>query len=185
MGNCNNASNDQRREREKQKLKNTQNALNSTNNEEDKENFNQNSTNPNQNISNIKSSYKKEEKAESNYYLICPDCLMRSPHIEKLYYDENGKEFMVKYTCICNNLMSTKESPFLKLLTNEEPQNMCTLHQEKKLIAFCNTCKRAICSICKEELHPDHDIDMDIIRKSISKENADNMLKIIKERATV
>jgi WD40 repeat protein len=182
MGNCSNASNDQRREREKQKLKNTKNALNSTNNEEDKENFNQNSTNPNQNISNIKSSYKKEEKAESNYYLICPDCLMRSPHIEKLYYDENGKEFVVKYTCICNNLMSTKESPFLKLLTNEEPQNMCTLHQEKKLIAFCNTCKRAICSICKEELHTDHDIDMDIIRKSISKENADNMLKIIKEK---
>ena len=180
MGNCSNSSNEQRREREKQKLKNVQNISNiTTNNEENKENFNQNTINPNQTASNVKSSFKK---VEPNYYLICPDCLMRSPHIEELYYDENAKEFFVKYTCICNNLMNIKESPFLKLLTNEEPLNMCTLHQEKKLIAFCTTCKRAICSICKEELHIDHDIDMDIIRKSISKENADNMLKIIKEK---
>ena len=176
MGNCNNSRNDERRER---KEKNDKNILNSINEEQNKENISQNYINPNQSPSNLKSSNKKKE---SNYYLICPDCLMRSPHIEKLYYDENSKEFLVKYTCICNNLMSIKEIPFLKLLTNEEPLNMCTLHQEKKLIAYCNTCKRAICSICKEELHVDHDLDMDIIRKSISKENADKMLQIIKEK---
>ena len=29
-----------------------------------------------------------------NYYLICPDCEIRSPHIEKLYYNEDLKDFM-------------------------------------------------------------------------------------------
>ena len=128
---------------------------------------------------NLKSSLKN---GETNYYLICPDCLMRSPHIEKLYYDDNSKEFLVKYTCICNNISNSKEIPLLKILTTDEPLNMCSLHLENKLIAYCNTCKRAICTICKEELHIDHNIEFDIIRQSISKENADNMLKIIKEK---
>ena len=59
---------------------------------------------------------------------------------------------------------------------------MCSLHLENKLIAYCNTCKRAICTICKEELHFGHNIEVDIIRQSISKKNVDNMLKIIKEK---
>ena len=176
MGNCTNSNNDQRREREK----NHKNSSKKINDEENKENVNLNSTNINQsNNNNLKSSLKKDE---TNYYLICPDCLMRSPHIEKLYYDDNSKEFLVKYTCICNNIANSKEIPLLKILTTEEPLNMCVLHLENKLIAYCNTCKRAICTICKDELHIDHNIDMDIIRQSISKENADNMLKIIKEK---
>ena len=173
MGNCTNSSNDQRRDR-----KNPRNSLKQINEDQNKENINQNSI-ENQKNNNLKSSLKKDE---TNYYLICPDCLMRSPHIEKLYYDENSKDFLVKYTCICNNIMNSKEIPLLKILTNEEPLNMCTLHPENKLIGYCNTCKRAICSICKGELHINHNIDVDIIRKSISKENADNMLKIIKEK---
>ena len=173
MGNCTNSSNDQRRER-----RNLQNSLRQINDDQNKENINQNSID-NQKNNNLKASLKKDD---INYYLICPDCLMRSPRIEKLYYDENSKEFLVKYTCICNNILNSKEIPLLKILTNEEPLNMCTLHQENKLIGYCNTCKRAICSICKDELHIDHNIDIDIIRKSISKENADNMLKIIKEK---
>ena len=173
MGNCSNSSNDQRRER-----RNLPNSLRQINDDQNKENINQNLID-NQKNNNLKASLKKDD---INYYLICPDCLMRSPHIEKLYYDENSKEFLVKYTCICNNILNSKEIPLLKILTNEEPLNMCTLHQENKLIGYCNTCKRAICSICKDELHIDHNIDIDIIRKSISKENADNMLRIIKEK---
>ena len=177
MGNCTNSSNEQRRER----AKNKKNSSSPINNEENKENINLNSDNINKNgnNNNLKTSLKN---GENNYYLICPDCLMRSPHIEKLYFDDNSKEFLVKYTCICNNISNAKEIPLLKILTTEEPSNMCNLHLENKLIAYCNTCKRAICTICKDELHIDHNIDMDIIRQSISKENADNMLKIIKEK---
>ena len=175
MGNCTNSNNDQRRER----LQNKKNSLKQINEEGNKENIDLNSANINKKDNNLKPSLKNEE---NNYYLICPDCLMRSPHIEKLYYDENLKEFLVKYTCICNNISNPKEIPLLKILTTEEPLNMCSLHLENKLIAYCNTCKRAICTICKDELHINHNIDMDVIRQSISKENADNMLKIIKEK---
>ena len=117
-----------------------------------------------------------------NYYLICPDCQMRSPHIEKLYYNDESRDFLVKYTCICDNNLNVKEIPLMKILSNKEPLNLCILHSEQKLIAYCITCKRAICSICKDELHNDHRIDTEIINKSISKEDADNMLKIIKEK---
>ena len=173
MGNCSNALNDQRREREKNK----KNIIEQNNDEQNKENLSQNHQIINEN--NLKSSIQKDN---INYYLVCPDCLMRSPHIEKFYYDDNTKQFLVKYTCICNNIMNSKEVPFLTILTQEEPQNMCTLHLESKLIAFCNSCKRAICSICKDELHIGHNIDSDIIRNSISKDDADNMLKILKEK---
>ena len=171
MGNCTNSSNDQRREKNQKNIQNQNIA------EQNKENLSQNHQIQNENY--LKYS---QQKDYPNYYLICPDCLMRSPHIEKFYYDENKKEFLVNYTCICNNLMNSKEIPLLTILTKEEPLNMCTLHLENKLIAYCNTCKRAICSLCKDELHNEHNIDTDIIRNSISKEDADNMLKIIKEK---
>ena len=174
MGNCTNSSNDQRRERDKIK-----NSL-KENNEQNKENINQNQNQLDQKENNLKSS--NINKEESNYFLVCPDCQMRSPHIEKLFFDEKSKQFLVKYTCICDNIVNSKEIPLLNILSNQEPQNICTLHLENKLIGYCNTCKKAICSICKEELHIDHNIDVDIIRNSFTKEDADNMLKIIKEK---
>ena len=173
MGNCNNSSNDQRREREK----NLKNSLKSNNDEQNKENHSQNQ------IDETNSNLKGEKKINDiNYYLICPDCFIRSPHIEKIYYDENSKDFLVKYTCICSNVDNSKETPLMRILSNKEPLNLCTLHQENKLIGYCNTCKRAICSICKDELHIEHNIDMDIVHKSITRENAGNMLKILKEK---
>ena len=118
-----------------------------------------------------------------NYYLICPDCLMRSPHIEKLYYNEESKDFLVKYTCICNsNTMHSKEVPLIEIVNNKEPVNTCNIHIDNKLISYCKTCRRALCNICKEELHKGHNIDDDDVAKTISKEDADNMLKIIKEK---
>ena len=102
MGNCTNSNNEQRRER----LQNKKNSLKQINEEGNKENIDLNSANINKKDNNLKPSLKNEE---NNYYLICPDCLMRSPHIEKLYYDENLKEFLVKYTCICNNISNPKK----------------------------------------------------------------------------
>jgi WD40 repeat protein len=180
MGNCNNSANDQRREREK----NQKNSLKSNNIEQNNENQNQlkeNNLNLKEQDNNMNNVNNMNNMNNMNYYLICPDCLIRSPHIEKLYYDENSKDFLVKYTCICSMAIS-KETPLMKILDNKEPLNLCTLHQNNKLIGYCDTCKRAICSTCKQELHIGHKINMDTINKSITRENADNMLKIIKEK---
>ena len=92
----------------------------------------------------------KENPKYDNYYLICPDCDIRSPHIEKLYYDEDLKDIMVKYTCICfQNPRKPKEIQLIKIFGKVEPQNMCNIHPEFKLKNFCLTCRRAICQICE------------------------------------
>ena len=89
-----------------------------------------------------------------NYYLICPDCEIRSPHIEKLYYNEDLKDFMVKYTCICfEDTKKSKEIALIKILSTVEPKNICNIHSENKLKNYCLTCKKAICQICEDELH--------------------------------
>ena len=173
MGSCNNSSNDKRRE-----MRQT-------------ENISENNNNSNQNLQaenklESKMINNKEELNNSDsidYYLICPDCSERSPHIEKLYYDEHSKEFLVKYTCVCNeNTMHSKEIQLMKILNKKEPTNKCNIHLENKLINFCKTCRRALCIKCKEDLHKGHNIDEDNINNKISKEDADNMLKVIKEK---
>ena len=126
---------------------------------------------------------KKVKNPINNYYLICPDCLKCSPHIEKFYYDESSKNFLVKYTCICHeNTMHSKEASLLNIVTDKEPENECNFHKGNKLINFCKTCRKALCNLCKEELHKGHNIEEDNLKKMISKEDADNMLKTIKEK---
>ena len=92
-----------------------------------------------------------------NYWLICPDCSERSPHIEKLYYDKNTNNFSVKYSCICHDNMDyPKEALLSNIISNQEPQNLCIIHPEQKLINFCKNCGKAICNICKSENHYNH-----------------------------
>ena len=116
-----------------------------------------------------------------NYYLICPDCEIRSPHIEKLYYNEDLKDFMVKYTCICfEDTKKSKEIALIKILSTVEPKNICNIHSENKLKNYCLTCKKAICQVCEDELHKNHNIEN--VESLVSKEDADKMLKIINEK---
>ena len=116
-----------------------------------------------------------------NYYLICPDCEIRSPHIEKLYYNEDLKDFMVKYTCICfEDTKKSKEIALIKILSTVEPKNTCNIHSENKLKNYCLTCKKAICQVCEDELHKNHNIEN--VESLVSKEDADKMLKIINEK---
>ena len=123
---------------------------------------------------------KENNPDNDNYYLICPDCQIRSPHIEKLYYNEDLKDIMVKYTCICfQNPRKSKEIQLINIFGKNEPKNMCIIHPEFKLKNFCSTCRRAICQICEKELHNMHYIEN--AKSSISKEDADKMLKIIEE----
>ena len=57
---------------------------------------------------------------------------------------------------------------------------MCNIHPEFKLKNFCLTCRRAICQICENELHNQHNIEN--ARSAISKEEADKMLQLLKEK---
>ena len=116
-----------------------------------------------------------------NYYLICPICEIRSPHIEKLYYKEDIEDFMVKYTCICfDNTFESKEIQLIKILGKTEPKNICIKHPENKLKNFCTTCKKAICQICEDESHKYHMIENS--KNLISKEDADKMLQIVNDK---
>ena len=133
------------------------------------------------NLKNKKNNLNNDTPNSSNCYLLCPDCSKCSPHIEKLYYDNKSKDFLVNYTCICGTNPKEKEIPLIKILSNKEPLNMCDIHLKNKLINYCKTCKRGICALCKEE-HANHDLESDIIDKPISKEDANNLLEIIKEK---
>ena len=123
-----------------------------------------------------------ENESSSNYYLICPNCSNRSPHIEKFYYDNNAKDFIIKYSCICSTLYSPKEVPLSKILNNRKPLNLCNIHLNNKLTNYCKTCNKSICSKCKEESHHKHKIEKENIDRPISKEDAINLLNIIKEK---
>ena len=143
--------------------------------------------NKNININEKKEENKKEDKKEeynieSNIFLLCPICSERSPHIENLYYDDKSKDFIVKFTCICFEITNvSKGAKFLEMLSNKEPLNICNIHPGNKLIIFCINCHKAICNICKDENHNNHNFE-DNLSSNLSKEDADNMLKLIKQK---
>lgn len=142
-----------------------------------------------ENITNENNSTKKELENnsknlnldEEKIFLICPDCQIRSPHIEKIYVDDKTQNILVKYTCICHeNNSQPKEIILTNILSNKEPTNTCDIHPENKLINFCKTCKRAICQNCKEDTHKEHEIEDSEDIYKVSKEDADKMLDLIK-----
>ena len=172
MGTCNNSSS--QRHKEINKLKSGENNNSSQ----------MNNVSKNIEIINEKGMIQENPKNDSlyeNYYLICPDCEIRSPHIEKLYYNEDLKDFIVKYTCICfENTRKPKEIQLIKILGTNEPKNMCNIHSENKLKNFCLTCRKAICQICQSELHSDHNIEN--VKSLVTEEDIDKMIQIIKEK---
>ena len=172
MGTCNNNSN--QRHREIQKLKAGENNDSSQINNVSKNNQ----------IINEKGMIQENQKNDllyENYYLICPDCEIRSPHIEKIYYNEDLKDFIVKYTCICfENTRKPKEIQLIKILGTMEPKNMCNIHPENKLKSFCLTCRKAICQTCESELHSEHNIEN--VKSLVTEEDVDKMIQIIKEK---
>ena len=116
-----------------------------------------------------------------NHWLICPDCSERSPHIEKLYYDKNTNNFSVKYSCICHdNINYPKEALLVNIISNREPQNLCIIHPEQKLVNFCKDCGKAICNICKSENHNNHILEEN--NENFSKEDSIKMLEIINQK---
>ena len=142
--------------------------------DENNNNFkNNNSNNNNNNFNN---------ENNNNYYLVCPDCKERSPHIDKINYDNNKKDFVVRYSCVCNQSPHnpTKIALLLELLSNKEPINLCLIHKDNKLIYYCKNCHKGICELCKINEHQNHSIESN--NKPISKEEADRMLETLIEK---
>ena len=184
MGGCHNSSNERRKLRHQSNQEShgsdTKKNENASNIYEKKINESKNNNNNNElTNSNLK---EIQSNPELNIYLICPNCSQRSPHIEKIYYDDKSEDFLVKYTCICfDDPMAPKKAKFMNILSNKEPLNTCNLHQDNKLVSFCNDCHKAICNKCKEENHNEHNLE-DNINNNITKEDADNMLNLIKQK---
>ena len=150
--------------------------MNDNNFNDNNNNFNDNNNNFNDNNNNL------NDNNNNNYYIICPDCLIRSPHVEKIYYDDDNKDFLVKFTCICqDNPRHAKKIPLQNIITTREPSNTCNIHPNNKLVIFCKDCHRAICSQCKHELHVGHYLENDF-NNNLSKEGADNMLEMIRKK---
>lgn len=133
------------------------------------------------NINIIKS--EEQNKDIKKYYLVCPICNCHTTYIDKIYYNNNVKQILIKYSCICNgNSLDMKEISLINILSNKEPINNCKIHLNNKLIIYCKTCKRTICSLCIEEKHKDHKLYNNIIDKPINKEDINKFLDIIKEK---
>jgi WD40 repeat protein len=68
----------------------------------------------------------------------------------------------------------------LNIISNREPQNLCKIHPEQKLVNFCKDCRKAICNICKSEDHNNHILEDN--NGNFSKEDSIKMLEIIKQK---
>ena len=135
-------------------------------------------------INNIKTIQKEVSNPYSDldenksYYLTCPKCKERAPHIEKIKYDSSNNDFMANFKCNC---FINKESDFslLKLFFSEDkPLNLCNIHDTEVLIYYCQNCKKSFCKLCKSE-HTGHKKQKN--KFFISKENIEFILKTLEE----
>ena len=115
---------------------------------------------------------------KKTYYLVCPYCKERSPHIEKIKYDSNNNDFEVNFKCNCLNSLRPDSSLLNKFLSIDKPLNPCINHPKEILLYYCENCKKSFCKLCKEE-HKDHKIEKN--NNPISKENIEIILKQTEE----
>ena len=110
-------------------------------------NLNQNDLNQN----NIISEEKNTLNIQKNYYLICPLCKMRIPHIINI--EEHDNDIKIHYKCICDNIEN--EASINEMISDNKPSNLCPNHN-LYLDLFCETCQINICSNCPN--HNEHKI---------------------------
>ena len=121
---------------------------------------NMNSLEENENNINLSeeiNSYDSEPKKE--FFLMCPECQNRLPHLKNVFYDINDNEIKAEYRCVCfqNKKKSfTKEISLNLMMTAIQPSNPCPKHLSNHLTLYCKTCKEDICINCKKEFHSEH-----------------------------
>ena len=111
------------------------------------------------------------------YYLVCPNCKCRIPHIDTINYDNNYNDFKILYKCICNS--NLKESYLGPLFNNEKPSNFCLYHNNNILNYYCNNCKKSLCKLCID-CHIFHEIEDN--NNFIPKEKISIILKITNDK---
>jgi WD40 repeat protein len=145
-----------------------------------------------QQILELKDSIKKDSIKETikiddsinqskDYYLVCPNCQCRNPHIENVNIDIDQRDFNVSYYCACNILNKEPKISSLSLLINENiPANLCPIHSNKTLKTFCNICKKSFCESCEKDIYS-HQEYLVNYTKMMSKEDAE-LMKLISEK---
>ena len=116
-----------------------------------------------------------------DYYLVCPNCQCRNPHIENVNVDIDQREFNISYYCACNiPNKEPKYSTLSSLINENKPSNKCPIHSNKILNKFCNRCKKSFCESCEKDKDCDQ-IYLVNYTKMLSKEDAEFM-KLISEK---
>ena len=180
MGICSN-DNDKRRQEKIKKKRESLEKESLSNEKNPKDNQEEKNNNDNPDTSEKNKNFLKESQNGMIIYLLCPDCSIRSPYVDKIYFDEATDDLLVNYKCLCNEDQTTQKTITLKnLLSNKEPVNECNLHPGNNNINFCKDCQKLICKICKEEEHRDHNLENSFI--NISKEEVDNLLEILNKK---
>jgi WD40 repeat protein len=180
MGICSN-DNDKRRQEKIKKKRESLEKESLSNEKNPKDNQEEKNNNDNPDTSEKNKNFLKESQNGMIIYLLCPDCSIRSPYVDKIYFDEATDDFLVNYKCLCNEDQTTQKTITLKnLLSNKEPVNECNLHPGNNNINFCKDCQKLICKICKEDEHRDHNLENSFI--NISKEEVDNLLEILNKK---
>ena len=130
-------------------------------------------------INKNKKSYSKLD-INKKYYLKCTKCEKYFPFITKIEYDDKNKDFIISYSCICDSSNKNLKTDYLlNLISLNKPSNECPIHSQNILKFFCKTCNIQYCDKCKD-IHKEHEIENNII--FISKENKDNLYKLINEK---
>jgi WD40 repeat protein len=114
----------------------------------------------------------KNYDENKDYYFVCSRCKCRNPHIEKVNFDVNKKEFNAFYYCPCfNNSIKYIEVPLELLINSKSPSNICPIHSNNILKFYCNKCKKSFCELCDKD-NEDHKNDFINYNNIISENNA-------------
>ena len=133
--------------------------------EEEQINNINNSTNEN-----IINNYEKFNDLEE-FYLICPDCNLYITKFESVEYDENNKDFKIKFKCSCENSNEKYNEKYLySIIRGEKPK--CKEH-DNEIIFICEDCVKQICEKCKINEHNTHKIK-NLINKEIISDSINN-----------
>jgi WD40 repeat protein len=120
----------------------------------------------------------KNYDENKDYYFVCSRCKCRNPHIEKVNFDVNKKEFNAFYYCPCfNNSIKYIEVPLELLINSKSPSNICPIHSNNILKFYCNKCKKSFCELCDKD-NEDHKNDFINYNNIISENNAKIILDL-------
>ena len=149
-----------------------------------KSNLNQNSGLSGYKIGNEYESYNQimpltSSTEKSDYYLICPNCKDKTPHINKIIFDKKNNDLNIYYNCICLNGRSS-ECKTNDIININKPLNFCYQHLREKLFGYCDTCKMQYCKYCKSS-HKGHKIFGDHLYSPIDIDERNNIITLLSE----